>query len=396
MSARFTFSLSILLAVGFGPIGALVACGESEEAMSADAGSDASVAESGSTDASIERDSDPPSNVTDASSDADAFVTHVDQCDDDNLCTIDSISNGACVHAVATGGTTCRPAVGGCDVEERCDGTTTVCPVDSVAGTSTVCRTAAAICDAEETCDGVSKTCGTDKKKTPIAVGATGGNLSSVLYSINAETGAVLSTIGAMGLTVNGLAQHPMSGVLYGVTAHSLAADSESLITINPATGAPTLIAGIGSEIADISFDAMGNLYGWNLETNRLVHLNTSTAVATNVGNTTIITNGAGIAFDTNGTLFFAGDGVGGALRTLNITTGLSTDLAKMTGFQTGTDGSPIFSLAMHPITNVLYGVQGGASSASYIFAVDKATSAIAKKGASIMNLRAFTFICSP
>jgi alpha-tubulin suppressor-like RCC1 family protein len=64
-----------------------------------------------------------------------------------------------CVHPPASAGTSCRPEEGGCDVEEACDGASTVCPADAFEPDSVVCRPAEGVCDVEETCSGGSAFC---------------------------------------------------------------------------------------------------------------------------------------------------------------------------------------------------------------------------------------------
>jgi len=403
-SARSLVSLSALL-LSVGVVSTFAACSDSATATdtntstTADASADSSDDAASSTDSSAVADSstEADASISDASTDTGALITDAAACEDNNPCTVDSLADGACVHTVATGGTTCRPAAGACDVEEKCDGTTTVCPADGVAANTVVCRAAANVCDAEEKCDGTSKACGADQKKTPYAVGATGSSSVSNLYSINADTGATVATIGAIGRALTGLAQHPKTGVLYGVTTPQSPVEPQSLITIDLATGAGTLVASTGKTIADISFDSMGNLYGWSESSDDLVSINLVTAVATEVADSGLDTYGSGLAFDNAGTLFYAGSGVGDLLRTVSTTTGLSTDLPLMTGFEMGTSGNSIRALAVHPNTDVLYGVQGANnSSPTSIFTIDKATSAVVTKGASINGLDAFAFVCTP
>ncbi|MCC7538368.1 MAG: hypothetical protein IT379_19240, partial [Deltaproteobacteria bacterium] len=56
--------------------------------------------------------------------------------------------------------TVCRALVpGGCDVADRCTGTSPVCPPDVVRPNGTSCRTSTGVCDAPESCDGVLPTC---------------------------------------------------------------------------------------------------------------------------------------------------------------------------------------------------------------------------------------------
>ena len=53
-----------------------------------------------------------------------------------------------------------------------------------------------------------------------VLYGANGaqGNPAS-LYILNPATGGIVSTVGAIGFAVTGLAVHPTTGVLYGSTA---------------------------------------------------------------------------------------------------------------------------------------------------------------------------------
>jgi len=113
------------------------------------------------------------------------------------------------------------------------------------------------------------------------------GHLSN-LYILNAATGAVSSTVGPIGFAVTGLAFHPTTGVLYGVTAveNSPPQPQPSLISINPSTGAGTLIGPVGpvgclvppanstKPVTDITFRADGTLFGWSRCTDDLVTIN--------------------------------------------------------------------------------------------------------------------------
>lgn len=67
--------------------------------------------------------------------------------------------------------TLCRPAVpGGCDIEERCSGTSKECPLDVVVKKDTLCRAPAGVCDKPEYCDGRQATCPDDSKRDALAV----------------------------------------------------------------------------------------------------------------------------------------------------------------------------------------------------------------------------------
>ena len=71
---------------------------------------------------------------------------------------------GACKGGVCATTQLCRKATDACDMEERCDGTSTTCPADQVEPATTVCRPGSPtdLCDRDEACDGSSKACPAD------------------------------------------------------------------------------------------------------------------------------------------------------------------------------------------------------------------------------------------
>src|SRR6185369_2090297 len=82
-----------------------------------------------------------------------------------------------------------------------------------------------------------------------------GGGNPSNLYILDPTTGGIVTTVGAIGFSVTGLAIHPTAGVMYGSTGRAAAVSPHSLITINKATGAGTLVGSFtpGTEtIADL------------------------------------------------------------------------------------------------------------------------------------------------
>ena len=86
----------------------------------------------------------------------------------------------------------------------------------------------------------------------------------SSLHKLNATTGALVETIGPIGFDfVTGIAFHPTTGVLYGVTSGSEFSFGGDLITIDLNTGAGTLIGFHNALISDIAFDSTGTLYAW-------------------------------------------------------------------------------------------------------------------------------------
>jgi len=134
------------------------------------------------------------------------------------------------------------------------------------------------------------------------------------LYILNAANGAVVQNVGptndALGANypITGLAFHPTTGVLYGSTGNSEAAAAAKLVSINMATAQVTVIGsfnagpvntgGTPSTMADIGFDAAGNLYGvGSIGGPQLYSINTGTGQATVIGGTGLTsTSGGGLA----------------------------------------------------------------------------------------------------
>ncbi len=132
-----------------------------------------------------------------------------------------------------------------------------------------------------------------------LAVDGSSGHAAS-LHRIDRTTGALVETIGATGLNhVTGVDIHPMTGVIYGVTNNP-----DRLITIDPLTGAATVVGSTFAQIPDISFAPDGTLYGWSEGVDDLVTINPATGQATVVGNCGCSTSNTGLAFDAAGTLY--------------------------------------------------------------------------------------------
>ncbi|MEQ8888523.1 MAG: hypothetical protein RID93_12835 [Sandaracinaceae bacterium] len=61
-------------------------------------------------------------------------------------------------------GAVCRRAVSACDADEVCDGLMAECPADWVEAPGTVCRPASGACDVDDVCDGLALHCGFDAR----------------------------------------------------------------------------------------------------------------------------------------------------------------------------------------------------------------------------------------
>jgi hypothetical protein len=96
---------------------------------------------------------------------------------------------------------------------------------------------------------------------TALLYGVTGsGNSSSLLYTVDPDTG-LTTLIGDTGLThLTGLDFDPTSGTLYAVWS---VPTLEALYTLDPGTAASTLIGSTGYQIPDITIGPDGVLRGW-------------------------------------------------------------------------------------------------------------------------------------
>jgi hypothetical protein len=159
----------------------------------------------------------------------------------------------------------------------------------------------------------------------PVLLGTTGAcdNLNqggtctekSTLVQVDPRNGALITTIGPVGFTVNGLAWDATSNKLYATTALGDAV-FHGLITIDPATGAgtpvdPTLVNFglppdphfVGSPIHSITIDSFGNMAGWYNRfpgpgvTDTFVQIDKATGIATAFDNTGLVTRTNGLAF---------------------------------------------------------------------------------------------------
>ena len=139
----------------------------------------------------------------------------------------------------------------------------------------------------------------------------------STLLQVDPRNGGLVTTIGPVGFTVNGLAWDATSNTLYATTALG---DTvfHGLITIDPATGTGTPVDAnlvnfglpadpqfVGSPIHSITIDSSGNMAGWYNRfqgagvtvTDTFVRIDKATGVATAFDNTGISTRTNGLSF---------------------------------------------------------------------------------------------------
>ena len=169
-----------------------------------------------------------------------------------------------------------------------------------------------------------------------VATGSKGAD--GVLYTVNPFTAAFTTvgpiTTGAAAIGMTGLAFDPLNGVLYGITGLESPNFPRSLVTINPASGAATVLGTLTSTfgttgLTDISFQSDGTLFGISPST--LYTINLGTGALTSSGSTGLNPPGGGLAFNSSGTLYSAGIATG-SVDTLNTSTGARTVGPTMTG----------------------------------------------------------------
>jgi hypothetical protein len=234
---------------------------------------------------------------------------------------------------------------------------------------------------------------------------ATSAGATGELYILNQANGAVVQDVGPLndvtGLNypITGLAFQPGTGNLYGSTGNAGSADAK-LVRINPATAQVTLIgsfnagptnsSGTPATMADIEFDAAGNLYGVaSIGGPNLYSINVATGQATLVGpnGASTSTTGGGLGIGPGGV--FYGTPTAGRFGTYNSGTGAFTNIANPLKPAGGGYGALAFD------GNVLYGLNVGSGSPppSHLVTIDTATGTVTDLGASVNSLDAIAFV---
>ena len=188
----------------------------------------------------------------------------------------------------------------------------------------------------------------------PLLYGTLGsGSTASTLVQIDPTTGA-MTTIGAVGYTVNGLAWDATTATLYGS-----ARGDAGLLKINTSTGAGTLVAGgFNSGASGCSWQNVllaasnsGSLFGWcDPNSDDLMSIDKVTGIATIVGESGLSTGFHGLAFDNNGNLYL--HNFDGNDYSIDPTTGAASFLAN--------SGVSAHHGDFNPDSNYYYGVDSG------------------------------------
>jgi hypothetical protein len=150
---------------------------------------------------------------------------------------------------------------------------------------------------------------------------------ASELVELDPATGALLRTIGPVGYRVNGLEYDHVTGKLFATTSNGDANFPNGLIEIDLDTGAGTPIGtGAGMTIMNPTVNSAGEMYAWTEDFDDLVTVDTTTGLATVVGDSELSSFEHGLAFDLADRLVFVnGDG---RFYAMDTATGAATFLA--------------------------------------------------------------------
>ncbi|MGH8094005.1 MAG: hypothetical protein ACREIF_11115 [Chthoniobacterales bacterium] len=189
-----------------------------------------------------------------------------------------------------------------------------------------------------------------------VATGSLG--VPGVLYTIDAATGAVLTTVGPLNdasgnnYGMAGMRYDPLNGIFYGATAGDSPTDPSYLITINPANALVTPIGPFGVVLTDIAIDpTTGVMYAVSGFNQKFYTINLATGLATQTGSTGLgFQNGGGLAANSTGALYgfdnfssYSYNKTTGAATLIGLT--LFPDLVRAADFNS---------------SNVFYGLEGG------------------------------------
>jgi hypothetical protein len=205
------------------------------------------------------------------------------------------------------------------------------------------------------------------------------------LYTINLASGTAtlvgaIRLPGAKPIGVTGMAAHPNTGVIFGITSEQSPNHSRSLVTIDPTTAKATLVGELGVVGSDIAFDAKGTLYMWLPQTSQLGTVNTSNGAVAPIGKPGPPGSPAGIAIDVNGMVFVTAKGATGTLDNVDLTSGNLQIGPRLTG---APFDSQINSMSFSP-SGLLLAVNSNAGSPANarLVTINTATGAVATIGA--------------
>lgn len=215
----------------------------------------------------------------------------------------------------------------------------------------------------------------------------------STLVELDPATGALVQTIGSIGFQVVGMAYNTSTGQLLGTTWNG---SQSSLIEINQTTGAGTAIGTTtGLRTGRITFNSANQLFGEQQGPDRLLTVNTTTGVSSDVGPYNVGQNVARdtLDFDAADQLYLLNSGGSpvGRLYTVDDGTGLATFVGNISGMTAGNDTN---SGGFHPDTGLLYAIsaRGAESPPHSIYQIDVNTLSVVGILSTVDKLHSLAF----
>jgi DNA-binding beta-propeller fold protein YncE len=211
------------------------------------------------------------------------------------------------------------------------------------------------------------------------------GPIAGNLYVVNLAT-STASLVGAIRLPgskpigVTGMAVHPLTGVLYGITSEQSPNSPRSLVTIDQTSGAASMVGELGVSGSDIAFDSKGTLFVWLPGTSQLGTVNVSNATVVPIGKPAPAGSPAGIAIDPNGMVYVTSKGANGTLDNVDLATGSLQVGPLLTGAPFSTQ---INSMSFSP-SGLLLAVNsnGGSPANTRLVTINTASGAVTTIGA--------------
>lgn len=205
------------------------------------------------------------------------------------------------------------------------------------------------------------------------------------LYVVNLANGTA-SLVGAIRLPgskpigVTGMAVHPKTGVLFGITSEQSPNSPRALVTIDQTRGSASIVGELGVSGSDIAFDSKGTLYVWLPGTSQLGTVNVSNATVAPIGKPAPAGSPAGIAIDPNGMVYVTSKGANGTLDNVDLATGSLQVGPLLTGAPFSTQ---INSMSFSP-SGLLLAVNsnGGSPATTRLVAINTASGAVTTIGA--------------
>lgn len=204
------------------------------------------------------------------------------------------------------------------------------------------------------------------------------------LYTVNLANGSAtlvgaIRLPGAKAVGVTGMAFHPQTGVLYGITSEQSPNSPHALVTIDASSGAATLVGDLALVGSDLAFDPKGTLYVWMQGTSQLGTIDVSSAKVTPVGRGGPPGPPAGIAIDPQGMVYVTAKGASGTLDNVDLVSGALQVGPPLTGAPFSTQ---INSMSFSP-SGLLLAVNsnGGSPANTRLVAINTATGAVAAIG---------------